>query len=81
MCAVTISFSYQKNKEDEFKFVVHQTFFSNKTFAHYSFFVTEFKKFYSNQIFDLLYLFQPLSLLQKSKVHGAPLGNQLFNAK
>ena len=51
MCAVTISFSYQKNKEDEFKFVVHQTFFSNKTFAHYSFFVTEFKKFYSNQIF------------------------------
>ena len=52
-CAVKKSFSYQKIKQT-IKFIVHQTLFSDKTdnvFAHYSFFVTEFKKLYNNQIF------------------------------
>ena len=30
-CAVKISFSYQKAERRQFKFIVHQTFFSNKT--------------------------------------------------
>ena len=52
-CAVKISFLYQKNKGDNSSLLCIKLSFVIRLicFAHYSFFVTEFIKLYSNQIF------------------------------
>ena len=80
-CAVKISFSYQKNKRDNSSLFVCQALFSDKTDMIYLFFVTEFKKLYSNQIFTFTLFVSVTFTSLKSKLHGAPLGTHLSYAK
>ena len=71
-CAVKICFLYQKNKRGSSSLLCI-------CFAHYSFFVTEFKKLYSNQIFTFtLFVLVTFSSLKKIKITWSTLRDSVI---